>query len=128
MRRSGNTRSEAGRASVLALRSAEARTFEDRRERWMAKRRELEAHYLATGVPAVLVFRHVPLFKVLAMFCRFHPRHVRNRAGGFGRAALPSSPPSKSLRPPPQHLEPSFIGGPRRDAFGRASTSCAFIR
>jgi hypothetical protein len=46
---------------MLALRSGEARTFEDRGERWMAKRRELEAHYLATGGPAVDV-RHRIIF------------------------------------------------------------------
>jgi hypothetical protein len=58
MRRGGNKQGEAGAAKLLVLRSAETRAFEARHKRWMTKRRELEAHYLATGGPAALDYLH----------------------------------------------------------------------
>jgi predicted DNA-binding transcriptional regulator AlpA len=58
MKPGGQKRNNADAARMLTLRSADSRAFEDRRDRWMAKRRELEAHYLATGGPAALDYLH----------------------------------------------------------------------
>jgi hypothetical protein len=49
---------EASAKPLRALRSAEARVLEDRLQRWLTKRRQLEAHYLATGGPAMLDYLH----------------------------------------------------------------------
>jgi hypothetical protein len=82
--------------------------------------------WLRAVMPAIEIDSLPALFKALAMFCRFHPRHVRNKAGDLRRPAVVSSPPSRVQKPPPQHPQPSFMGAPRRDGFGKAITPGAF--
>jgi hypothetical protein len=84
--------------------------------------------WLRAVMPAIEIASTAALLKSMTMFCRFHPRHPRNNVRDPRQQPRPSAPPPKPFKPPPQHLPPSFMGAPRRDGFGKATTPGAFGR